>query len=180
MPPISIPNIEGVQRFDEAVDQLFDHLRGNSIADRLFYSASELGDFSLIWHLVGAAGAALDEEQFARAIRASALLGVESALVNGGIKSLFQRDRPTVDEARPHHLRQPKTSSFPSGHASSGFVAAALLSRSAPGAVALHAVATVVALSRVHVRIHHASDVVSGAILGAALGQIGRKVWPLR
>jgi membrane-associated phospholipid phosphatase len=30
------------------------------------------------------------------------------------------------------------------------------------------------------VRIHHASDVVAGALLGAALGRMGRKLFPLR
>ena len=44
-----------IERFDRAVDELFDHLRGNTVADRLFYVASELGDFSLIWHILGTA-----------------------------------------------------------------------------------------------------------------------------
>ena len=48
-----------VARFDEAVDAWFDGLRGNPVADRIFYLASALGDFSLIWHLAGFARAAL-------------------------------------------------------------------------------------------------------------------------
>ena len=40
---------------DKAVDRIWDRLRGNPAMDRLFYTASELGDFSLSWHLLGTA-----------------------------------------------------------------------------------------------------------------------------
>jgi membrane-associated phospholipid phosphatase len=36
-----------------------------------------------------------------------------------------------------------------------------------------------VAWSRVHVRIHHASDVVAGIGVGIALGALGKKLFPL-
>jgi membrane-associated phospholipid phosphatase len=36
--------------------------------------------------------------------------------------------------------------------------------------------AALVAVSRAYVRIHHGSDVVAGAVLGTALGVIGRRV----
>src|SRR5437899_2569358 len=56
---------EAVRRFDEAVDRAFDHLRGRKPVDRVMYAASELGDFSLIWHLLGAAqGTAAQWESF--------------------------------------------------------------------------------------------------------------------
>jgi undecaprenyl-diphosphatase len=40
-------------------------------------------------------------------------------------------------------------------------------------------VAVVVASSRVHVRIHHASDVVGGAIIGVFLGELARHLVPV-
>ena len=40
-------------------------------------------------------------------------------------------------------------------------------------------VALVVASSRIHVRIHHASDIVAGAALGTVLGLIARRLWRL-
>jgi undecaprenyl-diphosphatase len=40
--------------------------------------------------------------------------------------------------------------------------------------------AALVAASRVHVRIHHPSDVVGGAVIGASLGTVIRERWPLR
>ncbi|MDQ6837181.1 MAG: phosphatase PAP2 family protein, partial [Actinomycetota bacterium] len=42
-----------------------------------------------------------------------------------------------------------------------------------------YALAVVVAASRLHVKIHHASDVVGGAIIGAALGEIVRRTVPM-
>ncbi|MDY7105014.1 MAG: phosphatase PAP2 family protein [Actinomycetota bacterium] len=165
----------GVRRFDAYVDRRFDRLRGVRAADRLLYTASELGDFSLLWHLVGWSAAPFSDRRRREAIELSATLGVESAIVNQGIKRLFSRQRPVWEQERPRRLRQPKTTSFPSGHASSAFTAAAVLSRSWPRPL-VYGLAVIVSASRVHVRIHHASDVVGGAIVGVALGAIARRV----
>jgi undecaprenyl-diphosphatase len=44
------------------------------------------------------------------------------------------------------------------------------------GNVLLFASASLVGLSRLHLRAHHASDVLGGAVIGAALGLIGRRL----
>jgi undecaprenyl-diphosphatase len=167
-----------VAPFDEAVDQLFDRLRGHRGLDRAFYAASELADFSLLWQILTTAKALRADDPLPTAVRTSTLLGIESVTVNWGVKSLFGRSRPVHDEERPHHLRTPLTSSFPSGHASAAFTAAALLSEDSRLAPVYYALAVFVSASRVHVRIHHASDVVAGAALGIVLGATMRRVWP--
>jgi undecaprenyl-diphosphatase len=111
-------------------------------------------------------------------VRAVTGLAIESALVNGPVKWVFRRARPVYDGPRPWHLRQPRTSSFPSGHASAAFFAAALLRDNDPWWPLYYAVGVVVASSRIYVRIHHASDVVGGAVLGFALGELARAVAP--
>lgn len=171
---------ERVTAFDSAVDRRLDRIRGHKTVDRVMYGASELGDWSLIWHLIGAGQALLPGRDPMTAVRLSAILGAESLLVNVGIKSLFRRARPVwnLEDARPHRLRNPKTSSFPSGHASSAFTAAGVLSQSDPLWPLYYAVAAVVASSRVYVKIHHASDVVAGAALGVGLAAVARRVWP--
>lgn len=171
--------VDRVARFDAAVDRTFDAVRGRPPLDRVMYAASELGDWSLIWHLTGTAQALRPSRTPESAVRLAVILGVESALVNGGIKSLFNRGRPLAPTARPHRLRQPKTSSFPSGHASSGFTFAGVASEGDPLAPVYYGLAAIVAASRVHVKIHHASDVIAGAALGFALSRVARKVWPL-
>jgi undecaprenyl-diphosphatase len=172
-----------VAGFDRRIDAAWSRLRGHPTADRVFYSLSEVGDFSLVWHIAAAAIAATgDARAERRALRLSAGLLVESALVNGVLKSLTRRARPIADEVRPHRLRQPRTSSFPSGHASAAACAAVLLTDGAgPTETALWwTLAALVAASRVHVRIHHPSDVVAGAAVGASLGTVIRTRWPLR
>ncbi|HET9443722.1 MAG TPA: phosphatase PAP2 family protein [Acidimicrobiales bacterium] len=168
-----------VAGFDTAVDEAFDHLRGRPALDRLFYGASALGDHGLIWLILGAVRGLRSERDWHAAVRVGLGVGVESALVNLGIKSLFRRRRPAVELPRPLRLRRPRTSSFPSGHATSAFTAAGLLSDGDRAWPLYYAVAVVVASSRVYVRIHHASDVVAGIAVGVALGRIGRRLFPL-
>lgn len=166
--------------FDNGVESQLAKLRGNPVADKVFYTASAVGDHSLIWFVLGAARGLRDRHSIRAAARVGIGLGVESGLVNLGVKSLFRRKRPVFDGERPLALRRPLTSSFPSGHATSGFMAATLLSdgdrKFAPVYFTL---AGVIALSRVYVKIHHASDVVAGAALGLGLGRIAQRVAPL-
>ncbi len=169
-----------VDAFDDAVDRQFDRLRGNALADLVMYTTSELADFSLLWHLVSTARGLRSERHFREAVRLSGVLAVESTLVNGVVKSLFRRQRPIPEFVRPHHLRMPLTSSFPSGHASAAFCAAGLLSDGDRLWPLYYATAALVASSRVHVKIHHASDVLAGAVVGATLAQVARRVWRVR
>ncbi|HUY30281.1 MAG TPA: phosphatase PAP2 family protein [Acidimicrobiales bacterium] len=170
-----------VGAFDNRADALAAGLRGNALADRVFYTASALGDFGLIWVvfalLRALRGGARNERAAARAIVAT---GIESFTVNVLLKSVFRRTRPVEQPDHPLPLRQPLSSSFPSGHATAAFCGATLLSDGDPLAPVYFATAAVVAASRVHVRIHHASDVVGGVAIGLALGQVAKRLFPLR
>jgi undecaprenyl-diphosphatase len=166
-----------VDRFDQRIEALLDLLRGTRSTDRLFTTASHLGDFSLIWLLIGLTRGVVRRRPDQIVVLA-ALLGAESLLVNQGVKRLFRRERPTVSGHEGLRVRRPDTSSFPSGHASSAVFAAMILSswdgRRLSGV--WFAIAAVVGISRAYVRIHHASDVVGGAIVGFVLGVIGRRI----
>ena len=166
-----------IERFDDVVDGLFEALRGRPLVDRIMYSVTDLADFSVLWHLLGVAQGLTRADGFERTVRMSATLGLESLIVNGVIKSLVRRHRPVPEFERPHYLRIPRTSSFPSGHASAAFVAAALLSDGTRAKPAYYALAIVVAASRVHVRIHHASDVIGGAVFGVGMGALAKRAW---
>jgi undecaprenyl-diphosphatase len=117
---------------DERADALLDNVRGTAGADRVFYTASQLGDFSIVWHLVNLALLATGIRSRKQALRFALLLGAESLAVNQGIKRLFKRERPSFDGDHPRHVRTPSTSSFPSGHASSAVFAARVLSAEHP------------------------------------------------
>jgi undecaprenyl-diphosphatase len=166
-----------VDAFDERVDALLEMLRGNPVFDRVFSTASHVGDFSLIWHAIGIVRG-LAKGRLDQTLLLAAMLGLESLIVNQGVKRLFRRERPTQtgDDRLP--VRRPSTSSFPSGHASSAAFAAMVLSGWDGPRVGMiwWKIAAIVGISRAYVRIHHGSDVVAGAVVGSILGLAGRRI----
>jgi undecaprenyl-diphosphatase len=175
---------DSVDRFDDAAARALDSIRSPAL-DHVGYALGAAADHSLLWHAIGAVRAASTGD-IKPALRLSGALGVESLLTNVVIKSMFRRVRPQSEvprdteagtEALPYGMRVPITTSFPSGHAASAFLAATVLSDET-GSLAWYALAALVATSRVYVRMHHASDVVAGAALGYALGRALRVAWP--
>lgn len=172
----SHPFGDAVTRFDLAADRALERVR-NPALDRVAYAASALGDWSVLWHLVGGVRALTNHDRAGQSLRLTAGLAAESLIVNQGVKRLFRRVRPVADRDHPHRLRVPATSSFPSGHASSAFFAATYLAeRRNPATPLLFVLAGVVAMSRPYVRAHHTSDVVAGAALGTVLGLVARQI----
>ena len=163
-----------MNRFDAAADRILEPLRINKASITLFGFASFVGDFSIAWHVIGFLRAIGSTERLQQAFALSIALGVESLIVNQGIKRIFRRERPTTSGDDRFDVRTPSTSSFPSGHASSAtFAAIILISFTGwPWGLAWIGVAAVIALSRVVVRIHHLSDIVGGIVTGAVLGTI--------
>lgn len=171
----------GTAELDAWADRFFEaHLRGRPAVDLVMYGASALGDHGALWALMAGAEGMLGKggPSWRPFFRAICNLAVESVLVNGLVKLAFRRRRPEARAQHPLPLRTPVTSSFPSGHASSAFFAAALLRRRRTWPL-YYGLAVIVASSRVHVRAHYASDALGGALLGAALGEVARRVSPV-
>ena len=110
------------------------------------------------------------------ALTGLAALGVTATVVNVAVKPLARRRRPErlaggVPLAR--HVRMPSSRSFPSGHSATAFAFATGLGHVSPAAaVPLHALAALVAYSRVHTGVHYPADVLAGAVMGTALAQL--------
>lgn len=182
-PPIPLPEGGRLSAFDATVDDWAErHLRDKPAIDRVMYTASAWGDHGNLWLVLATLQAARLPRDWRRPLlRAAIGLALESALVNGPVKWMFRRTRPEHAGTRPMHLRIPRTSSFPSGHATAAFFGAALLSDGDPSWRPLYyAIAVIVAASRVHVRIHHTSDVVGGVLIGITLGRIALHLVPLQ
>lgn len=182
-PPDHVPGVAHlgpmVAQFDERADAMLERLRGRRVPDVVFRTASHLGDFSLIWHVIGLLRACFGGRRARRqAIALSLLLGAESLIVNQGVKRLVRRERPTTHGDERLTVRRPTTSSFPSGHASSATFAASVLCRwdRAPWCALWRLLALIVATSRGYVRIHHASDVVGGAVVGLLFARLARRL----
>ena len=170
---------KAVADFDAAVERRVDRRRGNATLDKVMYTATELGDFSLIWHLIGTARALAPDRQPVHAARLSTIIGIESVLVNQVVKRFVRRHRPPWEQERPYTLRRPRTSSFPSGHASSAATMFGVLAQRDRLWPLYLVIGATVASSRVYVKVHHPSDVVAGALLGTALAALARRAWPM-
>lgn len=168
-----------IATFDECVEQCAERVR-TPVLDHLFYPLSSAADHSLLWIVAGALRSARDGDPTA-ARNLGAAMAIESFTTNVVVKSAFRRLRPPrpVEGPLPYGMHVPITSSFPSGHATAAFCAAAMLGHGRRSAPAWYSLAAAVAAGRVYVRMHHASDVVAGAALGYTLGVALRRLLPL-
>ena len=101
---------------------------------------------------------------------------VDSAVVNIGLKLAARRSRPDRDSACVPTVRRvpmPASTSFPSGHTASGFAFANAVSHTLPATAGpLGMLASAVGYSRIHTGVHYPGDVVIGAVIGTAVGEV--------
>ena len=168
---------------EEAIAATASALRGHPGADRVAYGLSQAANHSVLWHSLNAADLTIgilggDPLRRRRAIRRSVVQGIEQAVVNGPLKSLVRRARPAEEHSHPHRLRQPLTSSFPSGHATAGACAAELMGSDLGHRAAWWTLAAAVGWSRVHVGVHHPADVAVGWLVGGFAAHLAQLLWP--
>jgi undecaprenyl-diphosphatase len=164
---------------DAADRAVYDAIAGTATPrlDRVMVGLSTAANYSRLWLVTAAALAAVGGGRGRRAAcQGVAAIGVTSALTNLVGKPLAGRQRPAREYGRPapvsRRVRRPVSTSFPSGHAASAFAFATAVGQAAPGArVPLHLAAAAVAYSRVHTGVHHASDVIAGAVVGELCGR---------
>lgn len=145
--------------------------------DRLLGGLSRAADHSKVWFGAAAVLAAAGGPRGRLAAAGGlASLGITSTIVNAGLKPLGRRGRPDrAGAAVPitRHVSMPRSTSFPSGHAASAFAFSSGVAATLPAAgVPLHAVATLVAYSRVHTGVHYPADVIAGSVLGGAVAPV--------
>ncbi len=146
--------------------------------DRVVAGFSKLGNNGVGWVALGAtiSVARRDPRPFvATAVAVWGTLGV-----NYAVKQVVRRERPDHADA-PRTIDAPTTSSFPSSHAAMSAAGALALTVAVPKArVPLRVAALAMTYSRVHLGVHHPSDVVVGYVLGAATGRLSRALLPAR
>jgi membrane-associated phospholipid phosphatase len=146
--------------------------------DRFFTGVTELGS---IW-AAGAAAGVLTLGGRRRAAASGFAAAGAAWLVGQGLKRVANRPRPY--QADPEGARvlivPPHASSWPSSHpavlAAFTSVAARELGLGVIARAALTGLGVSVATSRVYVGVHYPSDVVSGLLIGRAIG----RMWPRR
>ncbi|NBQ45913.1 MAG: hypothetical protein EBU37_07640, partial [Actinobacteria bacterium] len=93
--------------FDTHFDRLLEPSRNFKPTIWLFTTATALGDFGMLWHIVGIVRAVADNSRVKQALILSALMGIESLILNQGIKPFFKRERPTVKGDSRFKIRKP-------------------------------------------------------------------------
>ena len=144
--------------------------------DRAMARLTRAADYSRLW-LSSAAVLAIVGGPHGRRAAANGLacLATTATVVNLVLKPLGRRRRPTrvareVPVAAP--VPMPRSASFPSGHSAAGFSFATGVGDLAPiPAIPLHALAALVAYSRVHTGVHYPADALGGGLLGVAIAR---------
>lgn len=168
--------LRDLSRIDHAVYEAVASTESPAL-DEPLRRLSNAANRSAIWIAVAAALALFGGRRGRRAAAAGvAAVGVSSALVNLGVKSLASRRRPDRERARvadERHVVMPSSTSFPSGHSASGFAFATAVGRDVPWlAFPLRALAAAVAYSRVHTGVHYPGDAIVGSLIGGATGSV--------
>ncbi|MGN6253597.1 MAG: phosphatase PAP2 family protein [Solirubrobacterales bacterium] len=126
------------------------------------------GDNGLVWFLLGAALAIIDNGRWESWL-ICALLGPVAIGLNYAVKLAVRRPRPVL-EGLPPLGGAPSSLSFPSAHATSSFAVATAMYRVDPATSAAFLVALALSLGRPYLGMHYPSDVLVGALLGVVLG----------
>ena len=138
---------------------------------------SALCDHGEIWIILALVLLAIRQTRLQGAAVACGL-ALDLIACNLFLKPLFGRARPFVlNPAAALLVLPPLDASFPSGHTAASFAAVAALKVSgSPLWKPALGLAAVIAFSRLYLYVHWPSDVLGGALLGAAVGWIGAKL----
>lgn len=139
---------------------------------------TDAGAHGIVWIVIGVVAAVWLRRPLALLLLVAA---IEAASVADNVlKAAIGRKRPPLSDPRVHPLIPlPHDPSMPSGHAMMAFSGAVVLGAVVPRLRwPLLVLAAGVALSRVYLGVHYPSDVLVGALLGAAIGAAA--VWVLR
>ncbi len=172
------PALEPPRVLPESVDRrLYTWISGiphSALSDRYVTVLSDLGE-GVGWVAAGAACAWLGGPKGRRAGLAMTVASLGTTyMVQRLVKPVFRRKRPHFgrEDLRVVGIRT-TDASFPSGHSASSFAAATATAAFYPQVAPLvFALATGVAVSRVHLGHHFPSDVLVGSAIGVAAGSV--------
>lgn len=130
-----------------------------------------LGNAGLIW--IAAAVICIAAKKYRKTgIGLACGLAGSGLICNLILKNLFARERPfSINETVTLLINAPQDYSFPSGHTTSSFAAAAVIMHNDKRlGTAAYILASLIAFSRLYLYVHYPSDVLAGVLLGTAIG----------
>jgi undecaprenyl-diphosphatase len=162
--------IDSLLRWDEQMLQAISEHHGLDRMSGALVSATYMGD-GYLW-----GGLGLGLILFGRPIdRSYVILGVGVMIASIAVfrmfKMVFARPRPTLIVS-PLRSKFLDSYSFPSGHATTSFALAWVISACYPNSliqIAIYLAAITISLSRIYMREHYPLDVICGALLGTSV-----------
>jgi undecaprenyl-diphosphatase len=145
-----------------------------SVVRKPFQLVSRLGD-GVLWYALILLLPVLYGAQAIKPALVMALTGVLGVAIYGSLKRLFVRERPFIRHAGISRAAAPLDRySFPSGHTLHAVSFAWQASMHFPElGFLLVPLAALIAASRVVLGLHYPTDVIAGAVIGAALAELG-------
>lgn len=155
-----------MQKIDDKILFFINNKLNNKYLEDFMKLCTFAGNFCLVWLVYCLYAFFTGDKVLTKDLIIIMLL--VNAVNNGLIKAIARRKRPFEDHPEIKiHIEDPYGSSFPSGHSANGFACAVIIFNFYPnfGFVA-YVIATLIALSRMYLKVHYFSDVLCGCIVG--------------
>ena len=142
----------------------------NKTFDRIMPIITMMGNLGIIWLIISSLMLLKVEDRII-GIGVILALMLTTIIGEGIIKHIVKRNRPFKNNDEKLLINKPITYSFPSGHTASSFAALAVfLQMNGKLGVVVSPIATLIAFSRVYLKVHYPTDVIFGMILGFTCG----------
>lgn len=142
----------------------------NNFFDKVMPKITSLGDLGIIWLAIALLLICRANNRTVGFKVISAIL-ITTIIGEGIIKNIVKRQRPFKEKDNGLLINKPITYSFPSGHTASSFAALTVFIQMGNSITMIAMpMATMIAFSRVYLRVHYPTDVLFGMILGYLCG----------
>ena len=142
----------------------------NRTFDKMMPIITMMGNLGVIWFVISSL-MFLKVEYRIIGIGVILAVALTTIIGEGIIKHIVRRIRPFQDKEEKLLINKPITYSFPSGHTASSFAALAVfLQMNGKLGLIVSPIATLIAFSRVYLKVHYPTDVIFGMLLGFTCG----------
>ncbi|MEN8078006.1 phosphatase PAP2 family protein [Clostridioides difficile] len=142
----------------------------NKTFDKIMPIITMMGNLGIVWFVISSL-LLLKVEYRIIGIGVILALILTTIIGEGVIKHIVRRKRPFDQKEEKLLINKPITYSFPSGHTASSFAALAVfIQMNGKLGLILSPIATLIAFSRVYLKVHYPTDVIFGMVLGFTCG----------
>ena len=142
----------------------------NRTFDRIMPIITMMGNLGIIWLIISILMLLKVEDRII-GIGVILALILTTIIGEGIIKHIVKRNRPFQNHEDELLINKPITYSFPSGHTASSFAALAVFFQmNGKLGLIMSPIATLIAFSRIYLKVHYPTDVIFGIVLGITCG----------